>query len=144
MIVGLLVGLVTIADGVSSESLQASRSDAALSVAIRRVAGVFCKPEEWRQRCYLTVEGRRPEESLIRALRGVPGLVPAPVDGIPETAKPAWVIDAGRVRFVSTDRAEVGIAVMAGNALFETCIHRLALVDGEWQYSPKEPTCPVI
>jgi hypothetical protein len=87
------------------------------------------------------MQGERPKDAVIQALGDLRTVIPGPVDGRPAGGKLVVVIDAGPVRFPSSDRAEVGICVTVGALAFEDCTHHFTLVNGRWRYSPKDTSC---
>ena len=112
---------------------------------LRSVASEHCG----NSRCYVSLDGKAPPESLARRLAGISHLHPLPVGGVPIAEREGVsFIDLFAARLRSQSHAEVSVSVsadMAGTILaFESCTYYAVRGATGWELNAKETKCLVL
>jgi hypothetical protein len=143
--VGLAVFVSSLLGQVAAvEPDNAVRIERVVEATIRHLATEYCASDP----CYLSVNKKRPSESLIQRLTPSPHLVPVPADGFTEERTPeaSWfLVDVGPVQILPDGRAQVGSSVGGvGGPIFMLCAYFLRDVEGTWTVMEDDTSCAVL
>jgi hypothetical protein len=118
-------------------------ADRVAEAVFRYLAGRFCTHDE---PCHITVEEKRPPDSLLKRLRTVPELIPVPPGfTMPDRSQPhGFLLDVGPVKFLSDGRAQVGTTVggIGGPQVF-VCDYYLRPTPKGWRVQNRETSCAI-
>jgi hypothetical protein len=119
------------------------QADRVTEFMFRHLATLYCTEKP----CYITVDEKRPSDSMLKRLGSVPKLLAVPAGGFTVRNRPqpySFLVDVGPLKFLSDGRAQVPTSVggIGGPQVF-VCTYYLHRLPKGWGIQDEETSCAI-